>query len=44
MKVPPLPTDDVVIDPFDDPTAENLGDQFENAGLVDAPELADQGE
>ena len=41
--VPPLPTDDVTIDPFD-PTAENLGDQFEDAGLVDAPELADQGD
>ena len=41
-EVPPLPTDDVTIDPFD-PTAENLGEQFEHAGLVDAPALANQG-
>ena len=41
-EVPPLPTDDVTIDSFD-PTAENLGEQFEDAGLVDAPALANQG-
>ena len=40
-EVPPLPTDDVTIDPFD-PAAHNLGDQFEDAGLVDAPQLANQ--
>ena len=40
-EVPPLPTDDVVIDPFE-PRVENLGDHFEDAGLVDAPKLADQ--
>ena len=41
-EVPPLPTDDVTINPFD-PNAENLGEQFEHAGLVDAPALANQG-
>ena len=40
-EVPPLPTDDLTIDPFD-PAAHNLGDQFEDAGLVDAPALANQ--
>ena len=38
-EVPPLPTDGVTIDP----TAQNLGEQFEDAGLVDAPALANQG-
>ena len=39
-EVPPLPTDDVVIDPF----AQNLGSHFEHAGLLDAPELAAHGD
>ena len=40
-EVPPLPTDDVVIG---NPTAQNLGTQFEHAGLLDAPRLAAQGD
>ena len=37
-EVPPLPTDEIM---EDGPVANRLGDQFEGAGLVDAPTVAD---
>ncbi len=37
-EVPPLPTDDVEVRP----NLDQIGQQFEGAGLVDAPQLANQ--
>ena len=40
-EVPPLPTDEIAMEEQEGPVANRLGEQFEGAGLVDAPALAD---